>query len=110
MWLVEFERNVVINARVCFEFEKDQGVEGDGSTRNRLRSPFQQNCCYLNIPFPTFDVTDGASVGDVTCTFTTIISSTAATVSLLILPLGCVSTQDPTAFRNTVATADTTQV
>jgi len=52
-------------------------------------------------------MSDGASVGDVTCGFVGIISPNDAIVSMQILGYDCVSTYDPTSFGDTVVTEDT---
>jgi len=65
----------------------------------------------FTLPSPncTIDVTDGTSLGDVTCTFNRIISPKDAIVSMAIKAYDCVSNYDSTQFNSTVVEASTTQ-
>ena len=63
----------------------------------------------LPSPNCTIDVTDGTSLGDVTCNFNGIIGPEDAIVSMEIKDYGFVSNYDSTSFDNTAVTADTSQ-
>jgi len=63
----------------------------------------------LSPPQCTVDVSNTASVGDVTCAFTGIEGSNDATVSMEIKDYNCVSPYSPSAFENTIVTATTDQ-
>jgi len=63
----------------------------------------------LPSPNCTIDVTDGTSVGDVTCTINGIISPEDAIVLMAIKAYGCVSDYNSTLFDDTAVTAKTSQ-
>jgi len=66
----------------------------------------------FTLPSPncTIDVTNGTSLGDVTCTFKGIISPSDAVVFMTIKADDCVSNYDATQFNSTVVKANSEQV